>query len=406
MFRVIRFNRLFWKIFFAFWIALILIVMLTASLTNHVVHLGPDSPIASFVMGDAALKRWQEGRHRPPPPPQEFRQQKPDDHGERPFAAVRPFLDKPPHHHRGPPPGLKWLSVFVALIVTGLMSYFLSAYLVSPIQRVRAATNKLSSGDLSVRVASTVGERKDELGELSRDFDQMAARIETMVSSQKRMLRDVSHELRTPLARLQVALELARTKSQNMAKEEFDRIEYESQCLNHLIGQILELVRLEQREVELTKTTVNIREVVEHIVADADFEASKQAKKVLLKQAIDCDVNINEELLSSAIENIVRNAVTHTHADTTVDVTLEKICNGDDKIKISVLDHGEGVPNEALPHLFQPFFKVRSKEETGPTSYGIGLAIAQRAVRLHNGEVMAKNAKPGGLIVTIVIPAA
>lgn len=403
MLRMISFNKLFWKIFFAFWITLILIVVLTAFITDHIVRLGPDSPIASFVLGDAAHKRWRDRRR--PPPPKEMRMPMPEDSAERPFRpfkGVRPFFKKP--HHRGPPPGLKWLSVIVSLVVTGLMSYFLSAYLVRPIQRVRAATNKLSSGDLSVRVAPTAGERKDELGGLSKDFDKMAARIETMVSSQKRMLRDVSHELRTPLARLQVALELARAKSQNAAKEEFDRIEYESQCLNHLIGQILELVRLEQREWVLTKTSVNIRELIEHIVEDADFEASKQGKKVVLASAIDCTVDINEELIGSSIENIVRNAVTYTAEDTTVEVTLEKISDDGDKIKISVLDHGVGVPNEALPHLFEPFFKVRSKQAKGQTSYGIGLAIAERAVRLHNGDVIAKNNKPNGLVVTIVIP--
>lgn len=295
------------------------------------------------------------------------------------------------------------LLITVSLFVTGLISYLLSSYLVTPIQRVRSATKKLSAGDLSVRVSSTVSPRKDELGGLGKDFDLMAERLESLMSSQQRMLRDVSHELRTPLARLQVALELARTKSKDITKDEHDRIEYESQRLNHLIGKILELVRMEQRESTITLTDENVAEVVRQVVKDANFEAIKQNKGVKLIADEDCNIAINGELLSSAIENIVRNAVKYTPENTRVEVSIEKYSE-EENLRITVRDFGPGVPSESLEYLFEPFYKIRSREDVDSSGYGIGLTIAERAIRLHNGTISAKNGKGSGLTITIELP--
>ncbi|CAH1205322.1 Copper sensory histidine kinase CpxA [Candidatus Nitrotoga sp. BS] len=304
----------------------------------------------------------------------------------------------------GPPLEMYTLLITVSLFVTGLISYLLSSYLVTPIQRVRAATKKLSEGDLSVRVTSTVSPRKDELGGLGKDFDQMASRLESLMSSQQRMLRDVSHELRTPLARLLVALELARTKSKGASKNEHDRIEYETQRLNHLIGQILELVRMEQRESTLALANENVTEIVRQVVKDANFEAVKQNKGVQLIAVEDCYLEINAELIHSAIENVVRNAVKFTPKNSNIEVSVEKHTADKDYLTITVRDFGPGVPSEALEQLFEPFYKIRSRDDVDSSGYGIGLTIAERAVRLHNGMISAKNGEVSGLVIIIKLP--
>ena len=124
--------------------------------------------------------------------------------------------------------------VLVALIV----SYMLAAYLATPIRKLRNATQRLANGALQTRVEARLGRRRDELGDLARDFDEMAARIESLITSQQRLSRDVSHELRSPLARLNVALEIAKQKANPETQPILDRMEIESQRLNDMIGRL------------------------------------------------------------------------------------------------------------------------------------------------------------------------
>jgi two-component system sensor histidine kinase CpxA len=314
-----------------------------------------------------------------------------------------------PPRRSGPSPFHPLMHIFGVALTGGLFCYWLARYLTSPVAKLRAATRELAKGNLSTRVGPTLGSRRDELVSLAADFDVMAEKIQSLVDSQRRLLGDISHELRSPLARLNVALELARQRSGTEAASALERIQREAEILNEMIGQLLALTRLESGAEEIAKSEFNLTRLVREVADDADFEARGRGRSVKVEtdetSETDrrCDFVGNEQLLRRAVENLVRNAVQYTAEETAVEVKLE--CGaGAGKAVITVRDHGAGVPEEALAKIFRPFYRVDDARDREAGGVGLGLAIAERAVRLHGGSVTASNAADGGLIVTIALP--
>ncbi len=285
------------------------------------------------------------------------------------------------------------------LITALLLCWAFARYLSSPIGQLRDAAQKLASGDLKARVGGNVARRRDELSDLAKDFDVMAERIESLLMSQKRLSRDVSHELRSPLARMNVALELAKQKSSGELSPTLQRIETESGRLNEMISRLLTLSRLETGDRDFATEKVEISDVVRQVVEDADFEARARDRSVRILHLDECTVEGSGRLLESAVENVLRNAVKYTAEGTTVEVAVNAV-NG--KVKIAVYDHGEGVPEGELKNLFEPFYRVSESRERKTGGIGLGLAIAQQAVLLHDGTIAAKNTGDG-LLVEIVL---
>jgi two-component system, OmpR family, sensor histidine kinase CpxA len=301
-------------------------------------------------------------------------------------------------------PGL-WLSIM--LISSGLVCYLLAWSLTSPVARLRQAAQRLAAGDLSARAGAPAGHRRDELAELMRDFDRMAERIEGLMEAQSRLLKDVSHELRSPLARLGVALELARQRAPVEAESALNRIGLEAERLNQLIQRLLTISRLEAGDDGIHKTRVGLRELVEHIARDAEYETPARGCRVDALPEDDYLVLADPDLLRSAIENVVRNAIRYTAEGTTVEIRLERETAGErENIVVRVLDSGPGVPPQDLEKIFQPFYRLDDARNRQTGGAGLGLSIADRAVRLHGGLVRASNRPEGGLEVKIQIPAA
>jgi two-component system sensor histidine kinase CpxA len=248
----------------------------------------------------------------------------------------------------------------------------------------------------------------DEASALARDLDQMAERIDGLLGAQQRLLRDVSHELRSPLARLTVALELARQERGGELGEYHDRIAREADLLGQLIGEILTLTRLEgeakaQRQADALDLSALVREVAE----DAEFEARFGKRRVVLDSRAGIELLGYSDILRRAVENVVRNALRFAPADSAVEVRLEReSIEGRPMARLEVRDRGPGVPENFLKEIFQPFFRVSQARDRRSGGSGVGLAITERAVRLHGGSVMARNAEDGGLIVSIALPLA
>ena len=296
------------------------------------------------------------------------------------------------------------LPIVVAAVVSGLVCLLLARYLTAPIGRLRRATEAYAAGDLKPRVAPTLGSRRDEIADLARAFDHMAQRLQELMTSQRQLLSDVSHELRSPLARLQVALGLARQRADGRATVEFDRIERETELLNDLIGQLLSLSRLEAGVMKPEREPVDIGEILAAVAADADFEARANNRRVEIDKVAPTVIQGDAALLHSAIENIVRNAVRYTAENTTVRLSLDRAGDRAKGLTIRIRDYGPGVPAEMLPRLFEPFVRVDDARDRTRGGYGLGLAIAQKAIRLHGGEVTARNEPDGGLSVVITLP--
>jgi two-component system sensor histidine kinase CpxA len=298
-------------------------------------------------------------------------------------------------------PSAQLLRLLAVLLTAGAVCYPLARYVARPLASLRAATQELTGGNLAVRVAPAVGRRRDELADLARDFDRMAERIEALMTSERRLLRDISHELRSPLSRLHVALGLARQQAGDDQRP-LDRIEREAERLNALIGQLLMLARLESGATEPARESVDLAAIVRDVAEDADFEVRSRGRAVRVTATCECVAIGAPDLLRSAVENIVRNAVRHTREGTAVEVSMR--AGAPRHVVITVRDHGSGVPDDLLPHIFHPFYRVGDARDRHSGGVGLGLTIADRTIRLHGGTVRADNAPDGGLVVELRIP--
>jgi two-component system sensor histidine kinase CpxA len=289
----------------------------------------------------------------------------------------------------------------IGLILTALIvCYLFARYLSAPIVKLSEAAKEFAAGNLQTRVSNKIGKRHDEIAKLAEDFDEMAERIGQLIKSEKRLTQDISHELRSPLARMNVALEIAKQKSNVENQPILERIEIESNRLNEMISRLLMLSTLENNVGDIEKQHINLRKLVENIATDADFEAQAKNKSVKIVKIEDCHLLGNENLLRSAVENVLRNAVRYTEENAAVEVSLEKT---NETAQIIIKDFGGGVPEDELENLFRPFYRVGEARERKSGGVGLGLAIAQRAVHAHKGLIKARNAEYG-LRVEIKLP--
>jgi len=289
--------------------------------------------------------------------------------------------------------------LFIYSVAGGIFCYFISRYLTRPLVQLGAAAANIAEGRLDTRVDPSLRNRRDEIADLARNFDRMAERIEALVTGQRRLLGDVSHELRSPLSRLIVALGLVKQGPAEEAAENLDRIGLEARRLDTLIGQLLALTRLDSGVDRGSPAQFDLTNVMQEVANDGDFEARARHRSVVIKRSDACTVNGFEEVLRSAVENVVRNAIRHTAEGTAVELSLQV---GNSRALLQVRDHGLGVPESMLSEIFLPFRRVANGNSDGA---GLGLAIAERAVNVHRGTIRAVNAPNGGLIVEIDLPA-
>ena len=278
-----------------------------------------------------------------------------------------------------------------------LLSYLLALHLTSPLRSLQKAVERFGKGDLGARVGSR---RHDEVGRLARTFDQMADRLETLLTAERRLLLDISHELRSPLARLSVATELARSSEPEAREAALNRIEKEAERLNALVGELLQVTRVEGDPSSLRQEPVRVDELVAGLVEDCTVEAEARGCRLEMKKAPPLMVRGDAELIRRAVENVVRNAIRHAPQGTAVEVSME---NGAPGVRIRVRDYGPGVPEEHLAHIFDPFYRVDTDRNRTSGGVGLGLAIARRAVELHKGRIEAHNSNPG-LLMEIDLP--
>jgi len=297
--------------------------------------------------------------------------------------------------------GVPRITAIVAAIGGFFFSAILAWYLTRPIQRMSEGFGRLAQGDFSTRLGPAMGRRRDEIADLAHAFDTMAVRLRELVGARDRLLADVSHELRTPLARLNLAIELARQDPAKLSTS-LDRIGGEAGKLDEMVGELLTLAKLESNQ-SRGEDYFNFAEIVKSVVEDARYEAA--AKNIEVKLSVEqADENFewialgSGRLVSRAIENILRNALRYSPENGRVAVRLERK-NG--RFQLAVSDDGPGIPKESLANLFKPF--GISADGYG---FGLGLAIASRAIAVHGGTISAANRAPHGLEMTVSIPAA
>ena len=301
------------------------------------------------------------------------------------------------------PSQVQLLRLLLIILIIGAICLWITRHITKPIFELREAANRLASGRLDARVGPSSTGRVDELGDLSRDFNHMAQQLESLIASRQHLIGDISHELRSPLARLSVALGIAQRSAHPETLPALNRIERESLRLNELISEILRLARIEGGVERISQDDLDLQQLVREIADDANFEASSRNRSVRVDATFPCTMRGNWELLRSAIENVVRNAIYYTPEGTEVLVTLQPGPTPGEAI-LRVRDHGPGVPPSDLRTIFEPFYRIGNARERSSGGTGLGLSISDRTIRSHGGSVQARNATDGGLIVEMAFP--
>ena len=311
----------------------------------------------------------------------------------------------PPRALFAPGPRGVGMRLLVAAVISALVSLLLARYLAAPLGQLSRASRRLARGDLSARVGEPLDKNRDEFGQLARDMDEMAARLQVAQEANRRLLRDVSHELRSPLARLRVALEIARSKDQSQVVEELNRIELESERLELLVDEVLALLRESSGSQQLNITSFDLAELLQDLIETVNYEITDNGEPIKLEIQAPLLLEADRDMLWRVFENLLRNALLHGDGTVVVHVNADA---SDNEIVIRVSDSGPGIAEQHLARIFEPFYRVdeaRARMDGGHfTGHGLGLAIAASAVRRHGGRISANNRQGGGLEVRVVLP--
>jgi signal transduction histidine kinase len=327
-------------------------------------------------------------------------------------------------------PNTFWMHVALAMAISACFALLLAAYITAPLARIRASARRVARGDLSAHIGDLRFGRSAEILALASEFDQMTARLRDLVEGQRRLIRDVSHKMRSPLSRMRIALELARAnvkeslaepvgamlepatigqvpdRARNLsgteAVNQLDRIEREAERLEEMIAQAIQLTRMETTTPSKVED-VALDQLITDIASDAAFEAQARPCALHIAQNEPLVVRAETDLVASAIENVVRNAVKYTSADSTVSIRLDRI---EGQARVRVRDCGPGVSPGDCARIFEPYFRTDVARQRKSGGSGLGLAIAKRAIERQGGRIHATNADGGGLEVEILLPLA
>jgi len=288
-----------------------------------------------------------------------------------------------------PPRDVMYYLPYYLLLLCALtiLCWGLAYQFVSPLNQLAETVRRFGAGDLTARIGSS---RRDEVGDVIRAFDQMAGRIEMLVTAERRLLQDISHELRSPLARLSLAAELVRTSVDQKAA--VMRMNQEIDRLTDLAESLLQATREEGDRAARKLENVRLDALIRKLVQECEIEAAARRCNFVLSGSSPLQMRADPELLRRAIENIFRNAISHAPAGTKIEVALNSTAVN---ASLSVRDYGPGVPPETLTQIFRPFFRVDNSRDAATGGVGLGLAIAQRAIHVHHGQIWAENAEPG-----------
>ncbi len=289
----------------------------------------------------------------------------------------------------------------LAVVLSALVCAWLAWYLTRPVKLLSHATKVLAEGDLATRVGHRLGGRRDEIVDLALDFDRMAERLQTSINAQKQLLSDASHELRSPLARMHIALGIARRQIGDQDAAVLSRIEREAKRLDDLVSEILTLARLQDGKTETLEDYIDLDDLLREIARDAEFEGGREDKRIRIESTQPATIRGNSELMHRALENLVRNALSHSPPGGTVDILLARTTPG---CEIRICDRGSGVQPGLLDKIFEPFVRADQSRARKTGGYGLGLSISKKALNVHGADIRAENRDGGGLCVVVDWP--
>lgn len=295
-------------------------------------------------------------------------------------------------------------SLLIATLASSVLGILLALIfarrLARPIEAVSVAATRLASGDLSARIPAPKG--NDETALLARNFNRMAESLEKLETERKAMIADIAHELRTPLTIMQGRLEAIQDGVASLEMREIDRLHHQTRLLSRLVEDLRTLSLADAGRLTLERRPLDLCAVVQHTVAGFQGQAQDKGIKLQLRlPSPPLEVEADPDRLTQIISNLLHNAVAHTPAGGTITVEVE--ARGKE-VAVRVSDTGPGIPEEALPRVFDRFFRAEASRSRQSGGSGLGLAIVKALVELHGGMVEAKNRSSGGAEFRFLLP--
>ncbi len=263
------------------------------------------------------------------------------------------------------------------------------------LQALSTVADAVGEGNLAAR--ATMPPRAS-IYPLAERINHMAGRIEALLAAQKSLLHAVSHELRTPIARLEFALELLRDAAQDPALDKrITAMEGDVAELNGLVNELLAMAKLE-REPGLKATSIDVDAMLRHCADSIDTPAGGPQLRLALNQVLG-KVQGDERLLTRAIGNLLRNALKYANQQIVLSGSLLP-----GQLELLVDDDGPGIPLDERARIFEPFYRLDRSRDRASGGFGLGLSIAQQAVKLHGGTIEIDQAELGGARFRIRLP--
>ncbi len=285
-------------------------------------------------------------------------------------------------------------ALVISLLVISLFSLLLTLSFTRPLQRLRSAVHDLGQTTYQQTSLAQLATRRDEFGVLANDFNRMGARLQSLISSQRQLLRDVSHELRSPLARLRIALGLAQRAEPAEREQLWPRLDLECDRLEALISEILALARMDADPGPAQP--IDLAALLGKLQEDARLSAPTQQIQITLDPDLHC--RGWAPMLERALDNLLRNALRFNPGQQPIEISARR--HGP-WLHLCVRDHGPGVSAEQLPKLGEAFYRAPGQNSAG---HGLGLTIARRAAERHGGKLELSNATDGGFSACLQLP--
>lgn len=280
-----------------------------------------------------------------------------------------------------------------------ILALVLTALLMRPIRELTKAASQLAAGNYAHRV--TVKEPK-ELASLGQAFNQMAISIEQAGKNRKAMTADIAHELRTPLAVQRAQLEAMQDHVYPITEENLDGVLKQNLLLSRMVDDLRILAMADAGALNLIKDSINFLELVQDMVAR--FQAQAAEKEIRIQfttRAQQVEIEADSERIQQILNNLMQNGLRYTPQNGTISITLQ---NDENAITLEVHDSGEGIPEEALPYIFERFYRADKARDREKGGFGLGLAIARQLAQAHDGSLTAENHSQGGALFRLRLP--
>jgi two-component system sensor histidine kinase BaeS len=293
-----------------------------------------------------------------------------------------------------------WSIAAFAVALAAAVAYFLARIFIRPVKRIAEATHRLAAGAYDTRVE--VGSR-DELGRLGGDFNRLAETLERNEALRRRFMADVSHELRTPLAVLSAELEALEDGVRPLNQASISSLRSEVGALNKLVDDLNQLALADVGALAYRKETLDVAPLVEQAVESYRERVAERGLRLETELDGGGRVFADADRLQQMFRNLLENAARYTDPGGRVRIALHR---AGERVSIDFEDTAPGVPSDALPHLFERFYRVDASRSRANGGAGLGLSICRSIAAAHGGDISASPSSLGGLRVSVTLPLA